>query len=40
MCETKPDIIDNIIEFKPAVATVRKALRKYVEMTEKERDDI
>ena len=37
--ETKPDIVDNIIEFKPPVASVRKALRKYIEITEAERDD-
>jgi hypothetical protein len=36
--ETKPDIIDNIIEYKPPLASVRKAMQEYVRMTERERD--
>lgn len=36
--DTKPDIIENIIEFKPPVATVRKAIQEYINMTERDRD--
>ena len=36
---TKPEIIENIIEHKPPIAQVRKAIQSYIKMTEDERDD-
>jgi len=38
--ETKPDIIENIIESKPSVNQVRKAMQEYIKMTENERDNL